>query len=196
MIRAASILVLMMWLSLTAAAQMPPEHSEPLWGIDEDAMRARLDATDLQPIEGIWFYPAERVTLAIERLRPDADGDYRLILLDSDNIEHIPGMVMGYMQASASADKWKLWLYSQRDRTTLLKPLETVATLNPAGNTLTFDPPHWRVKVRINFARFLPSLFRGVSVIPEKVEEKIPIGFTKRYPEGGDSGHFNKVRYL
>lgn len=183
-------------LPLLAAAQMPPDHTEPLLGIDEDAMRSRLDRLDLQPVEGIWYYPAERVTLAIERNGDLNDGSYRLILLDSDDIDHVPGMVMGFLQAGATPDKWQLHLYSQRDRTTLLKPLSTVATLSKEATTLTFDPPHWQVKVRINFARFLPSLFRGVSIIPEKVEESMPIGFTKRYPEGGDSNHFNKVRYL
>ena len=89
-----------------------------------------------------------------------------------------------------------MWLSSQRDRLTLISPLECVATLNKTATTLTFDPPHWKLKVRFNVARFLPSLFNGMSIIPEKVEERLPIGFRKIYPEGGDGAPFNRVRYL
>jgi hypothetical protein len=52
------------------------------------------------------------------------------------------------------------------------------------------------VKVRVNFARFLPSIFRGVSITPEKEEEDLPIGFKKIFPEGGDGNKFNRIRYL
>ena len=106
------------------------------------------------------------------------------------------GTVIGYIAASAVDNKYQLWLYSQRDRLTLIKPLECVATLNKTATTLTFDPPHWKVKVRVNIARFLPTLFNGVSIIPEKSAERLPVGFKKIYPEGNESGPFNRVRYL
>ena len=93
-------------------------------------------------------------------------------------------------------NKYQLWLYSQRKRTTLKKPLECVATLNSEATTFTFDPPHWKVKVRVNIARFLPTLFNGVSIIPERVGESLPVGFRKIYPEGGDGAPFNRIRYL
>lgn len=79
---------------------------------------------------------------------------------------------------------------------TLIKPLECVATLNREATTLTFDPPHWKVKVRVNIARFLPSLFSGVSIVPEVTGERLPVGFRKIYPEGGDGTPFNRIRYL
>ena len=40
-------------------------------------------------------------------------------------------------------------------------------------------------------------LFQGVSIIPEQVKEKLPIGFRKIYPEQGRDGNsFDRVRYL
>ena len=168
-----------------------------LAGIDVDSMRVRLDETDMQPLEGIWYYPNEEMTLGIERYRGAHNIGYRIILLDSPDINVMPGTVIGYIAASAVDNKYQLWLYSQRNRVTLIKPLECVATLNAAATTLTFDPPHWKVKVRVNIARFLPSLFQGVSIIPEQVGEKLPIGFRKIYPEQGrDGSSFNRVRYL
>ena len=86
--------------------------------------------------------------------------------------------------------------YSQRNKVTLIGPLECVATLNKEGTSLTFDPPHWEVKVRANFTRFLPTIFRAVSVVPTVEEEKLPIGFKKIFPADGNGNKFNKVRYL
>ena len=181
---------------VAAAGGGIPKQSVILAGLDVDSMRVRLDETDMQPLEGIWYYPNEEMTLGIERYKGPHNIGYRIILLDSPDINVMPGTVIGYIAASAVDSKYQLWLYSQRDRVTLIKPLECVATLNSTATTLTFDPPHWKVKVRVNIARFLPTLFQGVSVIPERVGEKLPVGFRKIYPDGGEGTPFNRIRYL
>ena len=181
---------------IAVAADGIPKKSVILHGLDTDSMRVRLDETDMQPLEGIWYYPNEEMTLGIERYKGPHNVGYRIILLDSPDINVMPGTVIGYIAASAVDSKYQLWHYSQRDRVTLIKPLECVATLNKTATTLTFDPPHWKVKVRVNIARFLPSLFQGVSIVPEKVGERLPVGFRKIYPEGGEGNPFNRVRYL
>jgi hypothetical protein len=195
--RQAALILLMLVMPLTAlAVKGVPSKSVILDGLDLDSMRVRLDETDMQPLEGIWYYPNEEMTLGIERYRGKHNIGYRIILLESPDINVIPGIVIGYIAASAVDNKYQLWLYSQRDRLTLIKPLECVATLNQSATSLTFDPPHWKVKVRVNIARFLPSLFQGVSIIPEKSSEKLPVGFRKIYPEGGEGKPFNHIRYL
>ncbi len=195
--RQAALILLMLVVPLTAlAVKGVPSKSVILDGLDLDSMRVRLDETDMQPLEGIWYYPNEEMTLGIERYRGEHNIGYRIILLESPDINVIPGTVIGYIAASAVDNKYQLWLYSQRDRITLIKPLECVATLNKSATSLTFDPPHWKVKVRVNIARFLPSLFQGVSIIPEKSGEKLPVGFRKIYPEGGEGKPFNQIRYL
>ena len=198
MIRRATLITLMLCLLplLAMAGNGVPKKSVILHGLDVDSMRVRLDESDLQPLEGIWYYPNEEMTLGIERYRGEHNIGYRIILLDSHDINVMPGTVIGYIAASAVDSKYQLWLYSQRDKVTLFKPLECVATLNAKATTLTFDPPHWKVKVRVNIARFLPSLFNGVSIVPDKVEERLPVGFRKIYPEGGDGNPFNRIRYL
>ena len=190
-----SLLILMLPL-IAVAGNGIPKKSVVLDGLDVDSMRVRLDETDMQPLEGIWYYPNEEMTVGIERYKGNHNIGYRIILLESPDINLVPGTVIGYIANSAVDNKYQLWLYSQRDRVTLIKPLECVATLNAAATTLTFDPPHWKVKVRVNVARFLPTLFNGVSIIPERVGERLPVGFRKIYPEGGDGNPFNRVRYL
>ena len=195
--RQAALILLMLVVPMTAlAVKGVPSKSVILDGLDLDSMRVRLDESDMQPLEGIWYYPNEEMTLGIERYRGEHNIGYRIILLESPDINVIPGTVIGYIAASAVDNKYQLWLYSQRDRITLIKPLECVATLNQSATSLTFDPPHWKVKVRVNIARFLPSLFQGVSIIPEKSGEKLPVGFRKIYPEGGDGKPFNQIRDL
>lgn len=195
--RTAFISLLLLLLPLLAVAGNGiPKKSVVLEGLDVDSMRVRLDETDMQPLEGIWYYPNEEMTVGIERFKGNHNIGYRIILLESPDINLVPGTVIGYIASSAVDNKYQLWLYSQRDRVTLIKPLECVATLNAAATTLTFDPPHWKVKVRVNVARFLPTLFNGVSIIPERVGERLPVGFRKIYPEGGDGNPFNRVRYL
>ncbi len=181
---------------MSIAGNGVPKKSVILDGLDVDSMRVRLDELDMQPLEGIWYYPNEEMTLGIERYRGQHNIGYRIILLDSPDINLVPGTVIGYIASSAVDNKYQLWLYSQRDRVTLIKPLECVATLNAQATTFTFDPPRWKVKVRVNLARFLPSLFRGVSIVPELSGERLPIGFRKIYPEGGDGTPFNRIRYL
>ena len=195
--RLACILSFLMLLPLVVVAgNGVPKRSVILAGLDVDSMRVRLDETDMQPLEGIWYYPNEEMTLGIERYRGEHNIGYRIILLESQDINVMPGTVIGYIARTAQDNKYQLWLYSQRDKVTLIKPLECVATLNAAATTLTFEPPHWKVKVRVNIARFLPTLFNGVSIIPERVGESTPIGFRKVYPEGSDKSPFNRVRYL
>ena len=195
--RATFILLLLVIVPLLVmAAGGVPKKSVVIDGLDVDSMRVRLDETDMQPLEGIWYYPNEEMTLGIERYRGDHNIGYRIILLESPDVNLVPGTVIGYIAASAVDSKYQLWLYSQRDRLTLIKPLECVATLNSTATTLTFDPPHWKVKVRVNIARFLPTLFNGVSIIPEMQGERLPVGFRKIYPDGGDGTPFNRIRYL
>ena len=183
----------------TAGAKVDlPEQSVVVPGYSEQVAREQLLESDLQPLEGIWYYPAEDMTLTIERWQPEPSHKigYRLLLIASDDLELIPGTVIGYIEESAVDNKFHLWLYSERNKVTLCGPLECVATLNKEGTALTFDPPHWEVKVRVNFARFLPALFKGVSVIPDVEKERLPIGFKKIFPADGNGNKFNWVRYL
>lgn len=191
-------LLMMVCLAMARAETELPQQSVVVPGFSEQVARERLMESDLQPLEGIWYYPNEDMTLAIERWQPEPSHKigYRLLLVASDDLELLPGTVIGYIEASAVDNKYRLWLYSERNKVTLCGPLDCVATLNKEATTLTFDPPHWEVKVRVNFARFLPSLFKGISVVPSVEKEKLPVGFKKIFPADGNGNKFNRVRYL
>ena len=187
-------MVVSMVTALSVTAIEVPSTSVLLPGIDREAMQTRLDNYDLQPLEGIWYYPNEQLTLAVERCFDIEHIAYRLILLESDDISLLPGTVIGFVATTALKNKFQLWLYSQRNDKILADPLECVATLSTDGGSFTFVPPRIKVKLRINFARFLPTIFRGVSVIPTIEKEQLPIGFVKVYPTEGNVN--NKIIYL
>ena len=175
------LLILLISVGLTAqwALAGVPQSTVVLPGIDEATMKAKFAETDMQQMEGIWEYPNEEMKLAIERYKGEKNIAYRIVLLASADLELIPGTVVGYIARSAVANKFQLWIYTERSKVGLKSPLECVATLSADGTSLTFDPPHYKVKVRLNLARFFSKIFRGVSVTPEKVEEKLPVGFRK-----------------
>lgn len=193
-------LLLILLISVGLAAQWAlagvPQSTVVLPGIDEATMKAKFAETDMQQMEGIWEYPNEEMKLAIERYKGEKNIAYRIVLLASADLELIPGTVVGYIARSAVANKFQLWIYTERSKVGLKSPLECVATLSTDGTSLTFDPPHYKLKVRLNLARFFSKIFRGVSVTPEKVEEKLPVGFRKVFPANGNGEKFNEIRYL
>lgn len=174
-----------------------PAESVIMPGVDEASMRTYFDQAGVQPLEGLWEFPDDNMVVAIEERRGEAHGHhYTLMLVSSDNLEMLPGTIIGSMTSTADPSKLCLWLYSERSHITLTKPMECVATLSDNGTTLLFDPPHLRLKVRVNFARFLPSIFGKLSIYPDKHEEKAPTGFKKIYPANGNGEQFNEIRYL
>ena len=99
---------MLLWAMAAVAA---PPQGEFFPGLDEDSMRVRLLQYDLQPIEGIWQYKAEHMTLGIERCTGVDDAEFRIILLHSDDLELMPGMVIGYLASSVDESKFRLWLF-------------------------------------------------------------------------------------
>lgn len=185
------------------AVMVVPGMSGFYEGVDEDSMRVKLSQMDLQPIEGIWYYPAEDMTVAIERYEEaglTVQGQmppYHIVLLSSPDIDLLPGTEIGYVEGSAKPGEYTLHIFTERDKNDMLhSPVKCYALLNPQASAITFERPKWDVKVRVNFARFLPSLFKGVSIIPHKEEKKVEEGFRKIFPEGGNGNPVNKVIYL
>ena len=190
-----SIFLILCTVACFAQAKVPAT-TVVLPGVDEATMKEKFAEMPLQQLEGIWEYPNEEMKLAIERYSGEQNVAYRIILLESTDLELLPGTVVGYIAPSADAKKFQLWIYTQSSQTGLKAPMECVATLSADATSLTFVPPHYKMKVRINMIRFFTNIFRGVSVIPEKVEEKLPVGFRKVYPANGNGEPFNEIRYL
>lgn len=184
------------------AAMVFPQSGTFYPDVDEDSMRVKLSQMDLQPIEGIWYYPAEDLTVAIvrmpsERFFSPQHPPYQILLLSSSDINVLPGTEIGFVVAGALDEEFDLYLFSERDDEGMVSnPVKCYAKMTPDASTITFERPKLELKLRVNFARFLPTIFKGVSVIPEKQEKKVSEGFRKVFPADGNGQPFNKVRYL
>ncbi len=178
-----------------------PFKSEILSGYDEVDVRNRCDAADLQPMEGIWYYPDERLTVVIERYddkQKKLGVDYRAVLVSSNDMSLLPGTVIAYFEESADKNKYKMWIYSEQKESELENPQMCVASLNDAWNELLVERSEVKMKVRVNFSRFLPKLLKGVSLVPNKKGVVVPEGFRKIYPDDGEENGADDVgiRYL
>lgn len=176
-----------------------PPKAEILRNYSLENQLKRMEHIALQPIEGIWDYREEMMTVAIERFSSPQFSrhiSYRIVMLESESLELLPGTVIGYIAESADKSKYELWMYSEQNGSELESPQRCVATLS--GNALTFKRmKELKVKVRMNFARFLPSLFRGITITPEVKSEPLPVGFRKCYPVAAKSDYSeDEIRYL
>lgn len=192
------VFVLILMSSHKSIAKEHPElpfRGEILKDYDEESVKARCDATDLQPLEGIWYYPDERMSIVIERCDNTLNNnvqDYRLVLIDTDDMELLPGTVIGYCLPTVDGSKYKLWIYSEQKGSILENPQMCVATLDGNNDEIHIERSEVKMKVRVNFSRFLPKLLKGISIVPSKKEVKVPEGFKKIYPKSMKTG----IRYL
>ena len=80
---AASIILLAAFLLLgfDVSAFEVPERSETLAGYDRVSVEKRMSARRLGDLEGLWIYPEERMTFAVEQI-PDDGGlpVYRIVV--------------------------------------------------------------------------------------------------------------------
>jgi hypothetical protein len=175
-----------------------PFRGEVLNGYEESVVRARCDSMDLQPIEGLWYYPEEEMTVMIERCEgtklPEAQ-DYRIVLVDSEDVSLLPGTVIGYCKPTADARKYKVWIYGEQKLSILENLQACLGELSEDASLMLIKRNEVKMRVRMNFTRFLPTLLNGLSVTATNSNDvKFPDGFRKIYPKVKTKN--GKVRYL
>lgn len=180
------ILHVLMLLAFQVRALGVPERAEVLAGYDRHTVEERMGARRLDGLEGLWSYPEERLTLAVERT--DVGGglpEYRLVVVESDDTSIDCGSVAGYMQCPAEPGKIRLWLYSLAEDGRLSNPVECVGNLSE-DNAITIRRTKLKFHVSANLTRFLPTVFGGVRIYPRLKEEKIEPGMRKVWPAGAN----------
>lgn len=108
--------------TMTAGARNPrpapdvPATSLTLSGYeDTDSVRARMAASPLHIVEGLWRFPADGGLMAVERCdlggAREGASQYRLVVVDAANRILSPGTVMGYLWATAKRGVYEARLY-------------------------------------------------------------------------------------
>ena len=179
--RGVLLMVLVMVASVAAAFEVP-EESAVLAGYDEATVKARFDGKVPATLEGLWYYPDERLTLVVERLEPERGSRaevYRLVVVDSEDSAINPGTVAGYAERAAQPDQLRLRLYSAVVEERLTMPIECLATVDDECNSIKVEKPKLQVRWSVNLARFLPSIFDGIRIYPHVDSPKAAAGFIR-----------------
>lgn len=151
------------------------------------------DKTDLRPIEGLWSYPEDDVTVMVIR-NSERKGVYDIFVVESADCSLKAGQTLGEIRESADPQKFTLKLFTTVKNGVLSMPCEAVATYSDAKESLTVKKQS--ASFRINPTRLLPSFWRIVS-ISLKSKETAPEGMIKIYPSyDGNNSTKRGPRYL
>lgn len=178
--------------TMTAGARNPrpapdvPATSLTLSGYeDTDSVRARMAASPLHIVEGLWRFPADGGLMAVERcdLGGEREGasQYRLVVVDAANRILSPGTVMGYLWATAKRGVYEARIYTSvnREGTQLCNPKYFTLTLDDQESRLSFRKH--KTGVRLNLWRLLPFMFR-FSVVRQDNRPDDLDGCVREYP--------------
>ena len=152
------------------------------------------DKTDLRPIEGMWTYPEDDVTVLIMRDQLKK-GVYNLYVVEAADCSLSPGMILGELHDSADPDKFTLKLFTIIKNGVLCAPSEAIATYSETKESLTVKKKSG-FNIRINPTRLLPSFWR-IASLSIKSKESAPEGMIKIYPSyDGNQSTKRGPRYL
>lgn len=151
------------------------------------------DESDLRPIEGLWSYPIDDVTVLVFR-NEDSKGVYDLYVVESADCSLSPGMKLGELYTSTDPNKFNLKLYTVVKNGLLSVPCSAVATFSE--NKESFAVKKTSVSIKLRPYTLLPSFWR-LANISVKSKESAPDGMIKVYPSYDGNGSTRRgPRYL
>lgn len=151
------------------------------------------DKSDLRPIEGIWTYPADDVTVLVYR-NVAQKGVYDIFVVESADCSLPNGSRLGKLTASADPEKYELTMFTSIKNGVLSAPRNATATFSEKKEALTMKKSG--VKFRINPTRLLPYFWRLISISVGS-KEPAPEGLVKLYPSYDGNGSTKRgPRYL
>lgn len=187
--------------SLTAFATDP--RSAKVYDPEEAA--AICDALALDPVEGIWIYPEDNVTVLIRRLpslSSSSLSEYMIEVIATYDTRLRPGDVIGSLKATAEASKFEMSLFTEQKNGIFQKPSVCTATLDKDAETMILKKSKSKFNFRFTFnpSLILPKFWRVVrfnSGLGEKTVERPASGMIKVYPSyDGNGSSRRKLRYL
>lgn len=171
---------------VAATAARPPAPA------DIAEAREFCDQADLRPVEGLWSYPQDDVTVLI--YRSDAAGVYDITVVDAADCSLSPGMRLGELRESSDPAKYTLQLYTKVKKGLLSVPVKALAEYSDAKQSMTVKKS--TMKIRFNPTRLLPYFWRMVTVTMN-TREGAPEGMIKVYPSyDGNGSSKREPRYL
>lgn len=152
----------------------------------------------LSPLEGIWEYPADEVTLMILRNKWEK-GHYDVYVVEAVDCRLDAGMRIGYAVDSADPNQFKLALCSKIKGGLPGGFINCLAKLDKNGESLRIQAP--KMKLTLNPSLVLPVLWNklriGVRMKTNDPMENFPEGWIRVYPSyDGNGSSLSQPRYL
>lgn len=175
------------------AFSLPVKAQGPLPPADIAEARQFCDKADLRPVEGLWSYPQDDVTVLVFR-SPDHKGVYDIYVVEAADCSLSAGMKLGQLLESADPDKFNMKLFTVIRNGVLSLPCEATAVFSENKESISLRKSS--LKFRFNPTRLLPYTWRLVSV-SLKSREPAPEGMIKVYPSYDGNGSSRRApRYL
>lgn len=160
----------------------------------------------LETVEGIWFYPDDKVTVMIlkdnRKVQGSAPSTYTISVVETSDARLHPGDVLGSLTMTAETGTFKIELATEKKNNLLLKPKSCLASLGKDGDTLMIKKGKTGLKGRLNlnFNRLLPGFWKivssGISFLGGN-NVNMPTGMIKIYPSyDGNGSSRRETRYL
>ena len=173
---------------------------------DIDKAKEICSSMPLEGVEGIWLYPADKVTVMIlndnSRNGISEFPTYTISVVETSDSRLHPGDILGKLTATAEKDVFRIELATERKNDLLLKPKSCIATLGKDGDTFIFKKSKAGLKGRLNlnFNRLLPGFWKIISTgISSTGGQRVeaPAGMIKIFPSyDGNGSSRRKIRYL
>lgn len=178
-------LALTCWISPAFGAYPPADFLEA---------QELCDKTDLLPIEGLWTYPHDDVTVLVMR-SAEKKGVFDIYVVEAADCSLSPGMKLGELTSTAEPDKFTLSQFTGIKRGLLSAPRTATATFSENKESLTVKGGN-SLRIRFNPTKLLPTFWRLAS-FSVKAGEQVPEGMIKVYPSYDGNGSSKRApRYL
>lgn len=151
---------------------------------DLQAAREYCDNASLAPIEGVWIFPEDKVTVLVHDARSDF-GRYDITVVDSENGKLSPGTNIGILELTPEPDTYKLTFYG-RGKSPFKHSQSFVAKLRNEGETISLQ--RRKTSVRFNFLSLLPRLGRLLSITTSDPANELSSGLYRLYPSYDGNG--------
>ena len=181
--------------------------ADPVVAYDIDEAKEICDNLPLDPVEGIWLYPEDKVTVLIlsgnDGMEQHSLLKYTISIIESSDTRLSPGEILGYLQATPEAKTYKIELLTERKNELLLKPKSCIATLSADKDVFIIKRQNSGLKGRLNLNlnRLLPGFWKivsaGISSSGNNNKKEVPVGMIKLHPSyDGNGSSKRKPRYL
>lgn len=173
---------------------------------DIDRAKEICDSIPASPIEGIWIYPEDNLTVLVLRDNDPPPGEFEqfdISVVESTDCRLDPGDKIGHLTASAESSKFVLELFTERKGNLLSRPEKFMAELGKGNDFMLLRQSKSSLRFRISstLTSLLPKTLRliriGVSNSNSKSNVEPTPGMLKIYPSyDGNGSSRRSPRYL